>query len=551
MNNHSLGRLLGKLKLGPKLLLAPGVVLVMLALVCVLSIFGLSRQTDALSHVSNVRQARMIEAGEILRDAQDAQRATFQVLSMASASYPEKALKEVTAKALGGMDKVAERLRALLKSSDEAADTEILQRLEPAVEAYRKRMASALDMLEEDNTIATTTMLRGEASWQAMVKDLQAYNTEQTDKSVAAITAAVSSSRSMQWGMGIALCISLIVSLAVTMLISGAIRQSIFRIRDAALRMQAGDLRIHAGDISGSDEISDTERAFKRFALAINEAMVKVNSTARSLRENAGQLDTTARSIEVSSSSQVDSSSNVAAAVEELTVSIAEVADNAEGVRQKSQHAADLASQGMHSVTTMMARMNDVDAKSRQTGEAIGEFVSDATRITEASAQVREIADQTNLLALNAAIEAARAGEQGRGFAVVADEVRKLAERSRQTAMAIQDITSALSDRAKLVSISLDESSASMQTSAVALKDLKDVLAEAQQSVRDSAVEVENIALSVNEQRTASTDVARSMEQVSGIAQENLHAVSGAAAAASNLNALATDLIETASHFRS
>jgi methyl-accepting chemotaxis protein len=139
--------------------------------------------------------------------------------------------------------------------------------------------------------------------------------------------------------------------------------------------------------------------------------------------------------------------------------------------------------------------------------------------------QVKEIADQTNLLALNAAIEAARAGEQGRGFAVVADEVRKLAEKSGKSANEIDQVTTALNQKSTVVDEMVKNGLRSLNATQEQAAHVSRTLKEAGQSVLESTRGVSDIAASVSEQSVASTEIARNVEKIAQMSEENYASV--------------------------
>lgn len=542
-------RLLHRLKLGPKLLVGPIVVLSLLALLGLAAMLGLARQANELKTVVTARQTSMGTASNVLNDMQQSQRAVYQVLAMATASYPEKARNDVAAQSLQTLDRARGQLKQLAAELTNAEDQRILQRLLPATEQYRKKIADALDMVESDNSVATTMMLRSGSLWDAIQKDLNALNTAQKRNSEAAINSVAAFSRTMQWGLGAALALAFFASIGISLLVSRSIRSDVYQIREAALRMQGGDLSVSIANRS-HDEIGDTARAFEAFAQTIRAAMSEVKRHSASLRDHSASLAQTARYIQFSSQTQVDSAGAIANAVGELTEAIAGVADNASTANEKTGSAAHLTDEGLGAVRDMTLRMSDASEKSRLTAQAVGEFIADAARISTASAEVRVIAEQTDLLALNAAIEAARAGESGRGFAVVADEVRRLAERSRGTVESIQTITNALSSRAADIRKFLEETSNSMQESDATLKGLAHALGLAQESSAVAAGEVGHIANSVQTQRSTSHDVARKMEEVSSIAHQNLSIIADASRAAEELNAMAQELTKTADRFQ-
>lgn len=537
-----------RLKLGPKLLIGPVAVLSLLTLLGLGAMLGLARQTRELRTVVSVRQSGMAEAGTILQEMQQAQRGVYQVLAMATASYPEKTRQAVATQALQLLDDAQGRLRALQTRLPDAEDQQLLQKLLPAADKFRKKAADALDMVEADNSVATTMMLRSASVWEDIQKDLSTLNSVQTRKSEAAINSVTAFSNTMQWGLGAALALAMLASIAISLLIGRSIRADIFEIRAAAQRMQAGDLGARL-NVTAHDEIGDTARAFEGFAQTIRSAMQALKQHAASLRDHSASLAQTARHIQWTSGEQVTSAGTIALAISELTHAIAGVADYAGGASEKTGVAALQTDQGLVAVQQTAVRMAEVSEKSHQTAQAVSEFIADASLIATASAEVRSISEQTDLLALNAAIEAARAGESGRGFAVVADEVRRLAERSRDAAGTIQTVTQALSVKATQIGAFLEDSAQSLNESDTMLKTLAQTLQQAQASSAAAAAEVEEIARSVLTQRNTSTDVAQRMEQVSSTAHSNLKVIADASVAAEELNALALELSATAEQF--
>lgn len=328
------------------------------------------------------------------------------------------------------------------------------------------------------------------------------------------------------------------------------VNRSVGEMRSVMVKMaEDGNLSVRA-QVYGQDEIGQTATAFNRLIEGFSGIIRQAIDSATAVSGTAAQLSISSAQIAQGSQAQSEAAASTAAAVEQITLSINSVAANTEDVRKLSEKSLQQTQQGNQDVSAMVAEIHRVQEAVNQIAGSVKEFVDSTRAISGMTQQVKDIADQTNLLALNAAIEAARAGEQGRGFAVVADEVRKLAEKSAKSASEIDQVTNSLNQKSSLVEAVVQTGLRSLQTTQQQVERVSVVLTAAGEAVLQSSHGVSDIATSVNEQSLASTEIARNVEKIAQMSEESHAAVQSNNQDIVRLEGLAKGLQTAVSRFR-
>ena len=318
--------------------------------------------------------------------------------------------------------------------------------------------------------------------------------------------------------------------------------------KGAVERVAQGDLTRDVA-LAGDDEDS-LLAALAGMQKKLRGMIGELAEEARQLYGASEELASASQQVAAGSNTQSDAASAMASAVEQLSVSVGQVNESANEARQETETTGRLAVEGSGIISRTVGEMQNMEGDVRAAAQAMNEMAERSQKISGVVQVIREVAEQTNLLALNAAIEAARAGEAGRGFAVVADEVRKLAER---TATATTEI-SAMIDLV-LASVGdairqMDQAVSRVATGVGMAEQASHSMAAITSGAQRVMGAVNDISSALGEQSAASHEVANNVENIAQMAEENSAAASQAASTAQQLQALAQAVEQAVSRFR-
>ncbi|HEY4371004.1 MAG TPA: methyl-accepting chemotaxis protein [Burkholderiales bacterium] len=317
---------------------------------------------------------------------------------------------------------------------------------------------------------------------------------------------------------------------------------------EVADKVASGDLRSEI-EIRGEDETAALLSAIARMQDALRSLIGRAQGEAGAVSSAASELARAADELAGSSSRQSDAVSAIAASIEELTVSIAQVSDNLGAAAGVVDNTARVSEAGVGQGDNVSREIGAIDSAVGDFGTQMQNLQKQAADIGTVVKLIKEIADQTNLLALNAAIEAARAGEQGKGFAVVADEVRKLAERTSASTQEIERTVAAIQHGMSEAGGRLDFVKERVRAGVSSIGELVEPLAGLRRTAGESSAGLRELAAAVREQKQASEQIARNTETIASAAEENHAAIAQSRDTAAQLRGKAQGLLEATAKF--
>ena len=369
------------------------------------------------------------------------------------------------------------------------------------------------------------------------LKDQSRKREEQTERTIRQLLITL-----VVIGIGAGIAVAVVISRSLV----GRIGSMLAMIREVA----ANNLAIEDLAVTSEDEIGTAVAELNKMKTNLRDMMQSIASTAEHVASASEEISASATQMAAGGETQKDQVHQVATAMQEMSATVHEVSENCNKASESAHKASETAREGGAIVGDTLTLMRAIAESVRETAQKVQELGSRSDQIGKIVGVIDDIADQTNLLALNAAIEAARAGEQGRGFAVVADEVRKLAERTtkatKEIAEMIQSVQAETRGAVDKMKAGTQQVEKGVEVTAKAGESLKQIIGQAEHV----GEMVTHIATAANEQSSATEQVNNNMDQINKLVAESAEGAQQSAKACEQLSGLAFELQNLVSRFK-
>ncbi|MFT4171841.1 MAG: methyl-accepting chemotaxis protein [Rhodocyclaceae bacterium] len=437
------------------------------------------------------------------------------------------------------------------KMVNDDQDRRLLEQDRKAIEDYYANTKKLFEAVRQDNAEMIITQRQtitpiGLAMIAATNAHVE-YNKKWVAKEVKRSEETISQSRTLSW---LAVVLGVLVTGGLGWFLARAIARSLNALRSAIATIESSLDFTQRAPQAGKDEVASTARAFNSLIERMQESLKAIARQSGDVSVAANELAQTATQVSTAAAAQSDASATVAATVEEMTVSVNHVGDRAGGVNQETTEAGSLAATGEAVITQTVQAIRGIADTVRGTAQNMSELEQQSRQIAASVSIIKEVADQTNLLALNAAIEAARAGEQGRGFAVVADEVRKLAERTATMTTEIDQTISAMSNSAEKTARAMSVTVERVEDGVRQADDALSAIGQISHKTGNVASMMGDITSAIQEQGIASNTIAAQIERIAQMAEESSAAAGQTASTAGQLNDAAEQMRQIVQRYR-
>jgi methyl-accepting chemotaxis protein len=502
------------LKFGTKLGSVFGFLLVMIV---VMGFFGFNctrKLNESVEELGKVRYTKTVNAFQASKAVDD----VISSIKTLVLLKDEKAMameKQKIEDARGRYREAMAKLTDTIKSEEGKKLLENMKNsIPPAVQANNRVMALALAHKQDE---AAAILLSESVPLTQKVQDnFMALTKFQQEKVDVIYQESESTYEHMKWFQIIAEIIIIILGVFAVVLLT---RHFTYRINGLVYmtdRIANGDLSREI-PITGNDELAVLGKSINHMQTSVGAMISSVKETAFSVESTANLLSLVCEQIALSTEQIMSQTSTIATSSEEMAATSTGIAQSCNMAAESSKQGNDLAIDGAYTVMDTVANMNCIADRVKATAATLENLGSRSDQIGEIVGTIEDIADQTNLLALNAAIEAARAGEQGRGFAVVADEVRALAERTTKATKEIAQMIKAIQNETADAVRSMDEGVKEVERGSEEAAKSGTALDNILNQINAISLEVNQIATAAEEQTATTLDITKNIQQISEV----------------------------------